>query len=96
METNDEVDVAGKAKFLSKDWWKNMLSAFKVWKYSPREHAIFQLSSVLSYGNVAIGTILWKWVTAKWAVLIVPFGKATWGLVVTGFAGLKMVITANF
>jgi len=90
--SDDTVDIAEKAKFFSKQWWKNMFSAMKIWKYSPKEHAIFQLSSFLSYGNVFVGTLLWNWVKAKWAIMLLPFFKAVVKFATAVFVGLKMMV----
>lgn len=43
-----------KPKFFSKEGFKHFISAFNVKQYSPRDWAIWSLSSVATYVNVAV------------------------------------------
>ena len=89
MSSDDTVDKAEeKPRWFSWPWWKGIFGAFMFWKYSARDLAVSTVSTVNTTAQITFGT----WVKVKWAVLILPALKATWGLVVLLFAAIKAVV----
>ena len=84
--TEDKAEE--KPRWFSLPWWKGIFTAFMFWKYSARDLAVSTVSTINTTAQLTFG----GWVKLKWASMILPALKATWGLVVALFAAVKAVI----
>jgi hypothetical protein len=76
-----------KPSLFSKEWWKNIGSAVKFHRYSPRDWAIWNISSWVTYATV-FGVLqpVWSWVSANAAFIPNALAAAKAGIsVVWGF-----------
>lgn len=87
IESNIDPPLAvekGKPSLFSAAWWTALFSALKLWKYSARDWAIWNLSSWATYATV-FGLLkpLAAFVTAK-VPWLMPALSAGWSMFVKG------------
>lgn len=68
--TDPPAEEAVKPKFFSFAWWALLFSAFCIWRYSPKDWAVWNLSSWVTIGQIFCLTTVYNFlkIEAPWVV----------------------------